>query len=61
MGRIVANDNIFAPGSRQVLIPGDATSSYGYARMFQTLRTQAGEVVIIFSTVEDAYRWPGLE
>jgi len=61
MGRIVANDNIFAPGSRQALIPGDATSSYGYARMFQTLRTQAGEVVIIFSTVEDAYRWPGLE
>jgi len=23
--------------------------------------TQAGEVIMIFSTVEDAYRWLGLE
>ena len=30
-------------------------------RMFQTLRSQSGEDIKIFSTVEDAHRWLGLE
>jgi hypothetical protein len=29
--------------------------------MFQTLRRQSGEDIRIFSTVEDAHRWLGLE
>jgi hypothetical protein len=29
--------------------------------MFQTLRSQSGEDIKIFSTVEDAHRWLGLE
>ena len=38
---------------------GDASSSY--VRMFQTLRSQSGEDIRIFSTVEDAHRWLGLD
>jgi hypothetical protein len=34
---------------------------YAYVRMFQTLRSQRGEDIKIFSTVEDAQRWLGLE
>jgi hypothetical protein len=29
--------------------------------MFQTLRSQSGEDIKIFSTVADAHRWLGLE
>ena len=29
--------------------------------MFQTLRSQSGEDIRIFSTVEDAHRWLGLD
>ena len=48
-------------GSRRAIIAGDATHSYGYLEMFQTLRSQSGEDIKIFSTVEDAHRWLGLE
>ena len=56
--RLVATPSIFAPGSRRAIIEGGASS---YARMFQTLRSQSGEDIRIFSTVEDAHRWLGLE
>jgi len=55
--RLVATPSIFAPGSRRAIIEGVAS----YARMFQTLRSQSGEDIRIFSTVEDAHRWLGLE
>jgi hypothetical protein len=56
--RLVATPSIFAPGSRRAIIERAGSS---YARMFQTLRSQSGEDVRIFSTVEDAHRWLGLE
>ena len=61
--RLVANTSIFGPGSRRALIASDAnpSSGYGYVRMFQTLRSQSGADIKIFSTVEDAHRWLGLE
>ena len=59
--RLVASTSIFGPGSRRALIAGDANPSSGYVRMFQTLRSQSGADIKIFSTVEDAYRWLGLE
>jgi hypothetical protein len=61
--RTVAISRIFAPGSRRAIITGDdgSSSSYGYVRMFQTLRSQSGVDIRIFSTVEDAHRWLGLE
>ena len=61
--RLVATPSIFAPGSRRAIIASDANPSYGYGyvRMFQTLRSQSGEDIKIFSTVEDAHRWLGLE
>ena len=43
------------------LIVGDANPSSGYVRMFQTLRSQSGADIKIFSTVEDAYCWLKLE
>jgi hypothetical protein len=59
--RTVATPRIFAPGSRRAIIAGDDASSYGYIEMFQALRSQSGEDIEIFSTVEDAHRWLGLE
>ena len=60
--RLVASTpSIFAPESRRAIIAGDANPSYGYARMFQTLRSQSGADIKIFSTLEDAHRWLGLE
>jgi hypothetical protein len=59
--RTVATPSIFAPGSRRAIILGDPSHDYGYLRMFQTLRSQAGEDIRVFSTAEDAYRWLGLE
>ena len=56
--RLVATPSIFAAGSRRAIIEGGASS---YARMFQTLRRHSGEDIRIFSTVEDAHRWLGLE
>jgi hypothetical protein len=58
--RTVATPRIFAPGSRRAIIARD-DASYGYLEMFQTLRSQSGEDIRIFSTVEDAHRWLGLE
>ena len=57
--RLVATPGIFAPGSRRAIIEGDASSSY--VRMFQTLRSQSGEDIRIFSTVKGAHRWLGLD
>jgi hypothetical protein len=59
--RPVATPSMFAPGSRRAIIASDANRPYGYVRMFQTLRSQSGEDIKIFSTVEDAHRWLGLE
>ena len=59
--RLVASRSIFAPNSRRAIIAGDAHPFYGYVRMFQTLRSQSGEDIKIFSTVEDAHRWLGVE
>ena len=60
--RLVASTSIFGPGSRRALVASDASpSSFGYVRMFQTLRNQSGADVSIFSTVEDAHRWLWLE
>ena len=47
------------PGSRRAIIAGDVGASY--VRLFQTLRRQSGADVKIFSTVEDAHRWLGLQ
>jgi hypothetical protein len=47
------------PGARRALIEGDVSSVY--IRMFQALRSQSGGDTRVFSTVEDAYRWLGLE
>ena len=58
--RSIASRRVFASGSRSAIIARDA-SSYGYLEMFQTIRSQSGEDVRIFSTVEDAHRWLGLE
>jgi len=57
--RTVATRRNFA--SRCAIIADDAASSDAYVRMFQTLRSQRGENIKIFSTVEDAHRWLGLE
>ena len=60
--RLVATPSIFAPGSRRAIIASEPIPlGYGYVRMFQTLRSQSGEDIKIFSTVEDAHRWLGLE
>src|SRR5262245_58180834 len=57
--RLVATPSIFATGSRRAIIAGSANHSSGYLSMFQTLRSQSGEDIKIFSTVEDAHRWLG--
>ena len=59
--RLVTSTSIFGPGSRRALIASDANPSSGYVRMFQALRSQSGADIKIFSTVEDAHRWLGLE
>ena len=59
--RLIATRSNLGPGSRRAIIEGDAISSYGYVRMFETLRSQSGADIKIFSTVEDAHRWLGLE
>ena len=59
--RLVASPSIFAPNSRRAIIAGDTNPFYGYVRMFQALRSQSGADIKIFSTVEDAHRWLGLE
>jgi hypothetical protein len=59
--RTVATRRNFAAGSRCAIIAGGASSYDAYVRMFQTLRSQRGEDIKIFSTVEDAQRWLGLE
>jgi hypothetical protein len=40
---------------------GAANQSSGHRNMFKNLRSQCGEDIKIFSTVEDAHRWLGLE
>jgi hypothetical protein len=57
--RSIATRRVFAPRSRSAIIARDA--SYGYLEMFQAIRSQSGEDIRIFSTVEDAHRWLGLE
>jgi hypothetical protein len=59
--RLVTTTSIFGPGSRRALIASDANPSSGYVRMFQALRSLSGADIKIFSTVEDAHRWLGLE
>jgi hypothetical protein len=59
--RLLTTRSNLGPESRRAIIEGDAISSYGYLRMFETLRSQSGADTKIFSTVEDAQRWLGLE
>jgi hypothetical protein len=59
--RLVATPSIFAAGSRRAIIAGGAKHSSHYLNMFKNLRSQSGEDIRIFSTVEDAHRWLGLE
>ena len=59
--RLLTTTSSFGPGSRRALIASDANPSSGYVRMFQALRSQSGADIKIFSTVEDAHRWLGLE
>ena len=59
--RVLATPSIFAAGSRRAIIAGGVSHSSGYLNMFQTLRSQSGEDIKIFSTVEDAHRWLGLK
>ena len=62
--RIVATPSIFAPGSRRAIIASGANPlryGDGYLRMFEALRSQSGEDIKIFSTVEDVHRWLGLK
>lgn len=57
--RLLTTRSSLGPGSRRAIIAGDASSSY--VRMFQILRSQSGADIEVFSTVEDARRWLGLE
>src|SRR5215510_8151058 len=59
--RLLASRSNLSPRSRRAIIEGDATSSLAYVRMFQTLRSQSGGDTRIFSKVEDALRWLGLD
>ena len=59
--RVLATPSIFAAGSRRAIIAGGADNSSGYLNMFKNLRSQSGEDIRIFSTVEDAHRWLGLD
>ena len=58
--RLLTTRSNLGPGSRRAIIEGDAIPPYGYLRMFETLRSQSGADIKIFSTVEDAHRWLGL-
>ena len=57
--RLLTTRSSLGPGSRRAIIAGDASSSY--VRMFQALRSQGGAETRVFSSVEDAHRWLGLE
>jgi hypothetical protein len=57
--RLLTSRSNLGPGSRRAIIAGEASSSY--VRLFQTLRSQSGADIEVFSTVEDAHRWLGLE
>ena len=57
--RLLTSRSNLGPRSRRAIIAGDASSSY--VRLFQILRSQSGADIEIFSTVEDAHRWLGLE
>jgi hypothetical protein len=57
--RVLTTRSNLGPGSRRAIIAGDVGASY--VSMFQTLRRQSGADVRIFSTMEDAHRWLGLE
>ena len=59
--RVLATPSIFAAGSRRAIIAGGASHSSGYLNMFKNLRSQSGEDIKIFSTMEDAHRWLGLK
>ena len=59
--RLLTTRSNLGPESRRAIIEGAAISSYAYLRMFETLRSQTGADIKIFSTVEDAHRWLGLE
>jgi hypothetical protein len=59
--RLITTRNSFGPGSRRAIIEGETIPSYGYLRMFQTLRNESGEDTRVFSSVEDARRWLGLD
>ena len=59
--RLVTTPSLFGPGSRRAIIAGGASHSSGYLNMFKNLRSQRGEDIKIFSTVEDAHCWLGLE
>jgi hypothetical protein len=58
--RSIATRRVFASGSRSAIIARD-DSSYDYLEMFQAIRSHSGEDIRVFWTVEDAYRWLGLE
>jgi hypothetical protein len=57
--RLLTTRSSLGPGSRRAVIAGDASSPF--VRMFQILRSQSGADIEVFSTVEDAHRWLGLE
>jgi len=57
--RLLTSRSNLGPGSRRAIIAGEASSSH--VRLFQTLRSQSGADIEVFSTVEDAHRWLGLE
>src|SRR5678815_1303277 len=45
--RLLTTRSNLGPGSRRAIIEGDVVSSYGYLRMFETLRSQSGEDIKI--------------
>ena len=57
--RLLTSRSNLGPGSRRAIIAGEASSSY--VRLFQTLRSQSGADIEVFSTIEDRHRWLGLE
>ena len=59
--RLLTSHSNLAPRSRRAIVEGDATPSYAYLRMFQTLRRQGGGDTRIFSKVDEALRWLGLD
>jgi hypothetical protein len=57
--RTLAKANIYADGSRRAIIVS-GKMAYGFARMFQILRSKGPEKIQICRRVEDAHRWLGL-